>query len=201
MRRHRPTLALAALLLAGPAAAQDYTDPTWPCIQRKVPELTVAQMWAGPVPEEAETSPGIERLAERIAQRRVPVEEAATAAAELVEGLEGDARARQLAALFGAVLKHLNAERDAIISGIGRYARRQADLADRVEQEQLELAALERAPDADKDMDRVEELQDTLAWDTRIFRERAQALTFVCETPTLIERRAFELARAFAALI
>ena len=40
-----------------------------------------------------------------------------------------------------------------------------------------------------------------LGWETRIFRDRAQSLTYVCETPVLLERRAFELARAFAGLI
>jgi hypothetical protein len=44
-------------------------------------------------------------------------------------------------------------------------------------------------------------LRQKLAWDTRIFRERSQSLTYVCETPVLLERRAFELARALAGLI
>ena len=33
-------------------------------------------------------------------------------------------------------------------------------------------------------------------WDTRIFTERQQMLTAVCESPVLLERRLFELARA-----
>ncbi len=34
-----------------------------------------------------------------------------------------------------------------------------------------------------------------LEWDKRIFDERSQSLTYVCETPTLLEQRAFEIAR------
>ena len=97
------------------------------------------------------------------------------------------------------MLERINRERGAIISGIGRYARSQAALSDRVEREQLELTRLESEPDTDAD--RLEELRTTLAWDTRIFRERALSLTYVCETPVLLERRAFDLGRALAVVV
>jgi hypothetical protein len=54
-------------------------------------------------------------------------------------------------------------------------------------------------PAEPKDFDRIEELEDTLAWETRIFRDRAQSLTYVCETPVLLEQRAFAIARLIAA--
>ena len=41
-------------------------------------------------------------------------------------------------------------------------------------------------------IDAEEEKRD---WDTRIFEERRQMLTAVCESPVLLERRLFELAR------
>jgi hypothetical protein len=44
-------------------------------------------------------------------------------------------------------------------------------------------------------------LEDRLAWEARIFKERAQSLTYVCETPVLLEQRAFAIARTLAALI
>jgi hypothetical protein len=196
-------LSLSLLVsVTSPAAAQHVPDPSWPCIQRKVPELAIGQMWAGPIPEgEApENADEIEQLARRISARRVPVEEAQAAAAEFVDGVGEEARGEQLAWLFAAVLDRINAERGEIIAGIGRYSRRQAGLSDRVEEEQLELAELNEAPDDQKDRDRIEELEDTLAWDTRIYKERAQSLTYVCETPVLLERRAFDLARALAGL-
>ena len=66
---------------------------------------------------------------------------------------------------------------------------------------QLELAKLEAAPADTRDDAQIEELRNALAWETRIFRERSQSLSYVCETPVLLERRAFEIARAFAGLI
>jgi hypothetical protein len=193
-------LSLALSAAGGPAAAAGTSDPDWPCIQPKVPELAAAQMWPEPIPEgEPADAAEIDQLARQISQRRVSVDEATAAAAAFVEGVEGAEREARLGQLYAAVLEQINRERGAIIGGIGRYARHQAALSDRVEQEQLELAELEG--DAEADPERLEELRQKLAWDTRIFRERAQSLSYVCETPVLLERRAFELARALAGLI
>jgi|GEM_PF-6456573 len=58
------------------------------------------------------------------------------------------------------------------------------------------LAALDAQEDkSNDDYDRLEEIADQIEWDTRIFEERQQSLTYVCETPVLLEKRAFALAR------
>jgi hypothetical protein len=195
-------LLAAALALAAPAAVAQHADPDWPCVQRKVPELWIGQMWPAEPPaampelDAAETA-----LARRLSERRLPVEAVASEAAPLVEDLAPEARAERLAAVFDAVLARVNAERSAIIAGIARYARRQTALAERIEGMQLELAALEQAPEDARDWDRIELLRDTLEWDTRIFRDRSQSLTYVCETPVLLEQRAFAVARALAGLM
>ena len=194
--------ALATALAAGPMAAAQPRDPDWPCVQRKVPDLTVAQMWEGPAPAaDWEEQAELRELARRLAARRVPVAEATAAAADFVADLDPEARGEALASLFAAVLARLNAERGQVIAGIGRYARRQTAEADRVETIQLELAKLEAAPADTRNDGKIEELRNALAWETRIFKERSQSLSYVCETPVLIERRAFEIARAFAGLV
>ena len=38
-------------------------------------------------------------------------------------------------------------------------------------------------------------LEDALRWDTRIHDERNAALAYVCESPVILEQRAFALAR------
>ena len=38
--------------------------------------------------------------------------------------------------------------------------------------------------------------QERLLWDLRIFNDRRQTVTYVCEAPTLIEQRIGEIARA-----
>jgi hypothetical protein len=167
-----------------------------------VPELSIGQMWAGPVPEpDAVADAEVRSRAQRLSPRRVSVEEVGSEAAAAVQALGPEARAEELGALFAAMLARINVERGAVIAGIGRYARHQTELADRIEAMQVELAGLEAAPDDGKDWDRIEELTDTLAWDTRTFRDRAQSLTYVCESPVLLEQRAFAIGRALAELL
>ena len=39
---------------------------------------------------------------------------------------------------------------------------------------------------------------ERLTWETRIFEERVQSLTYVCEVPTLIEQRLYALAKTIS---
>ena len=154
-------------------------------------------MWSGVPPEgDWRDDPAIPRLAELIAARRTTLDEVATLAADYAATLPAAERPGQMALLFAAVLDRIGAERGQVISGIGRYARKQADVADRIKAEEARLAALKAA--ADPDLDEIEALQDTLNWDIRVYRERAQSLTYVCETPVLLEQRAFAIARILA---
>ncbi len=190
--------ALWAALAAGPAAAQPVEDPDWPCVQRKVPALSLGQMWAGPVPQgDWRDDSEVEALAREIAARRSPLEEVEAKVAAFAEAAPEAERPERLAELVAGVLASIDAERGQLIGGIGRYARNQTALSGRIEAMQRELATLNAA--GAQDLDRIEELEDTLAWETRIFRDRAQALTYVCETPVLLERRAFAIARLVAA--
>ena len=45
-------LAITVALTGWPAFGADFSDPDWPCIQRKVPQLWIGQMWTGPAIEE-----------------------------------------------------------------------------------------------------------------------------------------------------
>jgi hypothetical protein len=187
---------------AAPANAAEFADPTWPCIQRKVEQIAMFQMWPGPMPEgDWEDDPEVERVATSIAPRRVPMEEVEDRVAAYLEGIPEPERGERAAQLFNAVLDLIQGERAQVMGGIGRYARSQAALSEQVEEEQLELVRLNEAEDAEKNWDRIEELEDKLAWDTRIYRERAQSLQYVCETPVLLEQRAFAIARVISGMI
>jgi hypothetical protein len=195
-------VATLAVVLAGaaPLQAAEFDDPEWPCIQRKVEEIAMFQMWSGPMPEgDWRAHDDIRAVAQRIAPRRVAMETVEAEAAAFVEGLEPEARAETLAMLFNGVLDTIQAERRQVMGGIARYALAQASLSDRVEEQQGRLMLLNAAEE--KDWDTIEELEDQLAWDVRIYRERAQSLTYVCETPVLLEQRAFAIGRMLAGLI
>ena len=198
----RALLAALALAAAAPGlarAADQRTDPDWPCVQRKVPSLSVGQMWPGPPAEgDWRDDPDLARLAGVMAARRTPLEEVKALAEEYASGIEPAARPERMALLFAAVLDRIDSERHEVMGGIGRYAHKQVGLSETVKAEEAALATLQADPNADPD--KVEEAQDKLNWDIRLYRERSQSLTYVCETPTLLEQRAFAIARILAAV-
>lgn len=184
-------LVAVMLALAAPAHAAQATQD-WPCIQPRQPHLSVGQMWSGPAPDAAAEALArddaeVRALADRLAQRRLPVEEAGP----LLDAFGHDPQ--RLTALFLAVFQRIESERQRLLDGIARYGGGQAALAAQIEARRARMAGMEAAPAPDFDaMDAEEEKRD---WDIRIFEERRQMLTAVCESPVLLERRLFELAR------
>lgn len=178
-------------------------DPDWPCIQRKVPELSAAAVWAGPPIEEVagrwREDPQVAALVEQIAARRTSLEDAEAAVAAFDASLpEGETEDRRTL-VFAGLLQTLDRERSDVIAGIERYGRKQKAMAERIRAEQVELSNLRTAAAAAGDARQAEQLNNQLLWETRIFNERRNSLTFVCEVPTLIEQRLFVLARAIQA--
>lgn len=203
MRSLITAFAVAAMTTAvatGAARAADFSDPDWPCIQRKVPHLSVGQMWAGPVIDDTlrkswRDNHEIHRLASLLSLRRTPLETADEIIAKFADRDDiGDDKAERLTKLFAGIFTLIDKERSEIIAGIARYAHKQDELADRIDTNRDTLQELSEAPEPN--YDRIEELQDQVTWDARIFKDRAQSLTYVCETPVILEKRAFALARS-----
>ena len=69
----------------------------------------------------------------------------------------------------------------------------QLELAARLRKEASEVDAMRGKPDAN--VNEIAARTDRLTWETRIFEERVQSLTYVCEVPTLIEQRLYALAK------
>lgn len=192
---------MAAALLCGAlstvAAAAQGDDPDWPCIQRKVPELSLAQIWNGPelppAAREWASDPTIADLVPELAARRVPVAEADQMIRDLAERLRPEEREVQLGKLVQGLFDFMNKERSQVISGIGRYAHAQRDMAAALRQEASAVDALRGQ--ANVDPNEIAVRDDQLVLRTRIFQERVQSLTFVCEVPTLIEQRLYALAK------
>lgn len=195
-------VALAALLAGAPgeARAAASRDPDWPCVQVKVPHLSAGMMWSGPAIDEAdrrwETVADVASLVRTLAQRRLDVEQAPPLIEAFVKQRDGDKQQR-LALLFTGLLQTINDERDAIMRGIARYTRQQVTRADAIRAARDELATLNGKPElTEPDKARRATLEDQLNWETRIFDERAQSLTYVCDSPRILEQRLFTLARA-----
>lgn len=169
----------------------------WPCIQRRVDRISAGQIWAGPPLPDAssiEISDEIARLVDTVTARRLPLAEAERAVKDYIAGLSEAERESAAGAFVVAMLDRFNAERDQIMRGIERYGAKQKALAARLRQETREFSSHQNNPTANPLQ--LDEARQQMLWDTRIFQERRQSLSFVCEVPTLIEQRAFALGRA-----
>src|SRR6201991_1519210 len=71
---------LAMALSNGIARGADPRYPDWPCAQAKVPDISIAAVWAGPPLGDAETKwkddAKISALVEKVAARRTPLDDA-----------------------------------------------------------------------------------------------------------------------------
>jgi hypothetical protein len=195
----RVLIVVVAIGLAspGPALAADPRYPDWPCNQIKVPEMSVAAVWAGPPIDDVESiweqDPAVRNLVAQLAARRTPLEDAE----KIISGtITGDPAERQRKAklIFAGLFKALSHERSEVMNGIERFSRKQRDFADQVRSTILQLRELQNTPGHDQT--KVDELIGRVEWDTRIFDERSKTIGYVCEVPVLIEQRLFALARA-----
>ncbi|MCP5081297.1 MAG: hypothetical protein GY948_06320 [Alphaproteobacteria bacterium] len=198
--------AAAALMvcLTGPALSAGNTDPDWPCVQRKIPALSAGMMWAGPpVDEKAEkvwsADDELGALVARISARRTTLDEAATQIAAYAGGLDAHSKPVKLVALFAGVLSTINSERAQIMKGITKFTRKQQELANAIRTTRKEFTqALKVKPKTDESRKAVRELERKLSWQSRIHQDRERSLRFVCESPVILEQRAFALAREVA---
>ena len=231
MRLIAPALLAAALALGAPAVFAQETPaagpktplpaPTpravqpgqgkqaehadWPCVQPRVAELSYGQMWSGPPLDAALSAwrddPMVREAVPALVARRTKAEEAEAALKRFTQAAGAEKNAK-LTLLFAGVFSEINASRSAVIAGIERYARKQRELSERIKSESLQLASDRKGKDMAAQMaPELLQQEQTLTWDTRIYDERAQALTYVCESPVILEQLAFERGRAIQALM
>ncbi|AZO22723.1 MULTISPECIES: hypothetical protein [unclassified Mesorhizobium] len=191
------SLVAAAMLVPNAGAVAANTDPDWPCAQRKVPQLSLAQVWNGPdLPPAAKDwsqDPSVSALVEEVAARRLPIADAQMKIRDFAASLPAEQLAPKMAMLLQGMFDHMDAERSHVISGISRYAHRQLEMAAELRKQASDVDVLRAKPDADQD--EVERQTDQLNFATRIFNERAQSLTYVCDVPTIIEQRLYQLSK------
>lgn len=172
----------------------------WPCRQVYVPEISLPAVWSGPSIKGIDWrhDPAMAHLVARLAARRTSLEEAERAIDEFAAAA-GANKDTKLTQLFAGLFETLNAERNEVQDGLIRYGRKLKDLARKIRAEQAsQNMGGESSPGTDTAAGRAtapEGSSSRQAWDLRVFEERRQAMTYVCETPALIERRLFALAR------
>lgn len=192
------TLALASVISLSAAAAQtaDYSDPTWPCIQRKVESLSLGLMWpsvidASLLDGQDALQADVNELADTLALRRVEVNDLRAPAEAFAAKYEGDPAT--LGLVFDRVFASLSKRRTRIIGGIGDFSLSQIALAEQIDANRLEMDELLDA--AKPDFDRIDALEEQIDWDQVIHSDRQRSIQYLCETPQLIEKRLFAIAQ------
>src|SRR3954462_761746 len=187
---------LAIVTSAGPSAAADPRYPDWPCAQAKVPEISLAAVWAGPPLDDAadkwKDDARVSALVSKLAARRTPLEEAEKAITEFLAGSTAEKGAAGKL-LFAGLFDRLNAERSSVMGGLERVTRKQRAAADKIRSDTLALQALQGA--SSPDQPKIDELSNQLTWETRIFEDRRRVIKFVCGGPTAIAQRLCALGR------
>lgn len=193
----RTASAVAAILMSACAAAHaaDPRYPDWPCIQAKVPEISLAAVWAGPPLEDEangwKDDAKVAALVEQLAARRIPIADAQKAVTEFLAASPDKTRSGKR--VFAGLFDSLNAQRSAVLGGLERVTRKQREAVEKIRSDTAALQAMQSAaaPNAAK----IEEMNNQLLWETRIFDDRRRVIGFVCEVPTIIDQRLFALGR------
>jgi hypothetical protein len=176
--------------------ATDPRYPDWPCAQAKVPDISLAAVWAGPPLGDAETKwkddAKVSALVEKAAARRTPLDDAQKAITDYLAS-PGTDKMTAGKRLFAGLFEQLNAERSSVLSGLERVTRKQRQAADKIRSDTLALQALQDATPPDQP--KIDELGNQLVWETRIFEDRRRVVKFVCDVPTTIDQRLFALGR------
>jgi hypothetical protein len=171
-------------------------DPNWPCQQIKVSELSLASVWSGPQVEPGDAgwkdNPAVADLVEKLAPRRLPIEQAQTELHDFAQHAGAEKQKQMLQVLVG-LFSVLNQERDSIITGLDRFGSRQKELAAEIRGDNEKLRGLQN--DTASDPHSVQSMTQKVTWEVEVFQDRRQALSYACDVPGKIEQRLFTLAR------
>jgi hypothetical protein len=181
------TVTLEAMWAVAAEPRADSPERNWPCHQILVGRLSLAAVWSGPSIDGLawRNDQAVADIVARLAARRTPLEDAERAIEDFAQS-QGASKTKKLVSVFAGLFETLNDERTQVIEGLLRFGAKQKELAGKI---RAENALRREGPGKESPVAK------DLEWDLRVFDERRQSLTYVCETPALIEQRLFALAR------
>jgi hypothetical protein len=155
----------------------------------------LAAVWSGPSIDGLawRNDQAVAGIVATLAARRTPLDDAERAIEDFAQS-QGAGKTKKLVSVFAGLFETLNDERTQVIEGLLRFGAKQKELAGKIRAENASREGPGKEPPHASGQD-VETVAGDLEWDLRVFDERRQSLTYVCETPALIEQRLFALAR------
>jgi len=193
------SLGLAITVNAPSSFARDEKTPNWPCIQRKVDNLSPGQVWDGPPIKDLKgwwSDKPTMKLINLLEARRTSKEDAEKAIKEFAAAQPDDKRDAALTLVFAGLFDKANSTRRGVMNGIERYFKAQEKRALKIEQMGSELNKLDPAEDAsEEDNKNSNDAKTDYDWAARIFQERQSNMPLACEVPVLIEQHLFQVAQ------
>jgi hypothetical protein len=140
----------------------------------------------------------VAELAHRLAQRRIPIDQASTEIHAFAEQAGAQKQQRVLALLVG-LFSVLNQERQSVIAGLDRFGHRQKELAETLRADNDKLTAMHQ--DSGADPASMNKLTQQVTWEMNVFQDRREAIGYACDVPGAIEQRLFALARTIQQIV
>lgn len=203
----RPLLFVAALALLVPSpmalAEEKAGHVDWPCVQRRVPKLSVGQVWDGPtITGASQGDQDVKRLVATLASRRIPVEDALKALKEFADKQPPAEKDAKLTAVFAGLFSTVDRQRSVVLDGIVRFQQRQRQRSAEIEREGERITELKKRAEADaKAKQELKSAGELFDWNVRVFQERQSNMPIACEIPVLIEERLFAISREIRGLM
>ena len=91
----------------------------------------------------------------------------------------------------------MNDERRDVVNGLDRFGRRLKEMAEKTRQETQAFYDVQNQKPPDPEA--IKKAAEALQWRVRLFEEQRKMITYVCESPALIEQRFGALARSVLA--
>lgn len=196
------TSTIAATSWSTATWARDESTPNWPCVQRKVLNISVAQVWDGPPIKDVKgwwSDKETMGLINVLAARRTPREDAEKAVKAFAESQDKEKRDEALTLVFAGLFDKVNATRRGIINGLERYFKAQEKRALEIEKRGTELSKLQDVAESDgateEDQAKFQKAKSDYDWASRIFQERQSNMPLACEVPVLLDKHLFQMAQ------
>lgn len=188
-------------LVATAAIAQSDNANDWPCIQQLVPEVSAAVVWPVPITDDLKgewhKDNAISQLASELGDVDSVTDAVRTKITTFAESVPESERNATLTILADGIVDVTNERRQLFIRGIKRYTRQQQAIASQVEEQLNKLDALEGDSSEAAVAQRLE-LRETTQWHQRVFDQREQAITALCDRPVELETTLGDVLRELA---
>ena len=176
-------------------------EQDWPCIQAYVPQVAAAVVWPEPIDEAIEgtwrESDLLKSTVEEFGSLESFSNEDKERLQSFADSIPDDQKIDNFNRVTDGIVEKFNQRRRDYLKGIRKFTRQQIAVAKQIETNLNELSQLAGKTDQ-ASVTRKLEIEETTAWQQRIFDRRESAIRLLCETPVELETLMGDILRELA---